>query len=123
MTLKKKKSATHANANIIIPLGVSATLFLLSLSFSLESDWTLPRGKKFPLVRDVAEWGGSKGVINFPWIFLFIYAMRSLVPSGHFRNISGHYSLGLFAGLLNDAMGYCLLVVSCEMTRTKRFVF
>ena len=32
-------------------------------------------------------WGGSKGVINFPWIF---YAMQSLVPVGRFRNISGH---------------------------------
>ena len=31
--------------------------------------------------------GGSRGVINFTWIF---YAMRSLVPVGHFRNISGH---------------------------------
>ena len=32
-------------------------------------------------------WGGSKGVINFPWIF---YAMQSLVHVGHFQNISGH---------------------------------
>ena len=63
-----------------------------------------------------------KELLTFLGFFLFIYAMRSLVPSGHFRNISGHYSLGLFAGLLNDAMGYCLLVVSCEMTRTKWLV-
>ena len=31
--------------------------------------------------------GGSKGVINFPWIF---YAMRNLVTVGHFWNTSGH---------------------------------
>ena len=31
----------------------------------------------------------------------------------------GTYSLGLFAGLSSDAMGYCLLIVLCEMTRTK----
>ena len=62
-------------------------------------------------------WGGSKGVINFSWIF---YAMWSLVPVGHFGNIyPGTYSLGLFAGLFTDAMGYCLPIVSCEMTRTK----
>ena len=40
-------------------------------------------------------WGGSKGVINFPWIF---YAMRSLVPVGHFRNISGHLFTCLVCG-------------------------
>ena len=31
---------------------------------------------------------GSKGVIHFPRIF---YAMQSLVPVGHYRNISGHF--------------------------------
>ena len=62
--------------------------------------------------------GGSEGVINFPWIFF--YAMRSLVPVGHFLNISGHlFTLGLFAGLFSEAMGYCLPIVSCEMTKTK----
>ena len=34
----------------------------------------------------------------------------------------GTYSLGLFAGLFNDAMAYCLPIVLCEMTRTKRLV-
>ena len=34
----------------------------------------------------------------------------------------GTYSLGLFAGLFSDAMGYCLPSVSCEMTRTKWLV-
>ena len=40
-------------------------------------------------------WGASKRVINFPWIF---YAMRSLVPVGHFRNISGHLFIWLVCG-------------------------
>ena len=62
-------------------------------------------------------WGGSREVINFPWIF---YVMRSLVPVGHFRNIyPGTDLLGLFGGLFSDAMSYCLPIVSCEMTRTK----
>ena len=39
--------------------------------------------------------GGSKGLINFPWIF---YEMRSLVPVGHFRNISGHLFTWLVCG-------------------------
>ena len=39
--------------------------------------------------------GGSKGVINFPWIFC---AKRSLVPVGHFRNISGHLFTWLVCG-------------------------
>ena len=53
---------------------------------------------------------------NFPWI---LYAKQSLVLDGHFRNISGTYSLSLVVGLFSDAMGYCLLVVSCKMRRTK----
>ena len=62
--------------------------------------------------------GWFQRVINFPWIF---HAMRSLVPVEHFRN-PATYSLGLFVGLFSDAMGYCLPIVSCEMTRTKWFV-
>ena len=42
---------------------------------------------KIEVVSESFLWGDSKGVINFPWIF---YALRSLVPVGHFRNISGH---------------------------------
>ena len=42
-----------------------------------------------------------------------------IVPVGHFRIYPGTYSLGLFAGLFSDAMGDCLPIVSCEMTRTK----
>ena len=34
----------------------------------------------------------------------------------------GTYSLGLIAGLFSDAMGYCLSIVSCDMTRTKWLV-
>ena len=40
----------------------------------------------------------------------FFYAMQSLVAVN---------SLGLFAGLFSDTMGYCLPIVSCEVTRTK----
>ena len=44
----------------------------------------------------VQAWGGSTGVINFPWIFF--YAMQSLVPVGHFRNVSGHLFTWLVCG-------------------------
>ena len=64
-------------------------------------------------------WGGSKGVINFPWI---IDAIQSLVPVGTSGIYPGTHSLGLFAGLFSDAMSYCLPIVSCEMTRTKWLV-
>ena len=39
--------------------------------------------------------GGSKGVIKFLWI---VYAMRSLVPVGYFRNISWHLFAWLVCG-------------------------
>ena len=38
---------------------------------------------------------------------------------GTFQIYPGTYLLALFAGLFNDAMGDCLPIVSCEMTRTK----
>ena len=63
--------------------------------------------------------GGSKGVINFPWIFMQCGVQSLLGTSGIYP---GTCLLGLFAGLLNDAMDYCLPIVSCEMTRTKRLV-
>ena len=72
----------------------------------------------FEFSRQRALWGGSKGVINFPWIFFF-YTMRSLVPVGTFGVYPGTNSLGLFAGLFSDAMGSCLPVISCETTGTK----
>ena len=55
-------------------------------------------------------WGGSKGVIKFPWIFFFMQCgVKSLLgTSGIYP---GTYSLGLFAGLFSDAMGYCLPVL------------
>ena len=65
-------------------------------------------------------WVVSKGLLTFLECF---YAMRSLVPVGHFRNTSGHLFTWLAAGLLSDTMGYCLPIVSCEMTRTKWLVF
>ena len=53
-------------------------------------------------------WGGSKGVINFLWIF---YAMRSLVPVGQFCNISRH----LFTWLVCVSVQwrYWLLLTDC----------
>ena len=53
-------------------------------------------------------WAGSKGVINFPWIF---YAIRSLVPVGHFRNISGHLFTWLVCGSFQWRHG--LLFTDC----------
>ena len=56
----------------------------------------------------VTLWVGSKGVINFPWIF---YAMRSLVPVRHFRNISGHLFTWLVGGSFQWRHG--LLFTDC----------
>ena len=53
-------------------------------------------------------WGGSKGVINFPWIF---YAMQSLVPVGHFRNIYGLLFTWLVCGSFQWRHG--LLFTDC----------
>ena len=52
-----------------------------------------------------ALWNGSKGVINFPWIF---YAMQSLVPV-----VSGH----LFTWLVCGSFQWChwLLFTDCIM--------
>ena len=61
------------------------------------------------------QWGGSKGVINFPWIFC---AMRSSVPVEHFRE----YIRALIHLTCLHVTGYCLPTVSCEMTRTKWLV-
>ena len=63
--------------------------------------------------------GGSKGVINFPWTF---YTMRSVVPVGHFRNISGHLFTWLVCGSFELLYGLLFTVVSCEMTRAKQLV-
>ena len=52
--------------------------------------------------------GGSKGVIIFPWICC---AMRSLVPVGHFRNISGHLFTWLVCGSFQWRHG--LLFTDC----------
>ena len=53
-------------------------------------------------------WGSSEGVINFPWIF---YAMWSLVPVGHFQNISGHQFTWLVCGSFQWCHG--LLFTDC----------
>ena len=41
-------------------------------------------------------WGSSKGFVTF--VGFFFYAMRSLVPVEHFRNISGHLFTRLVCG-------------------------
>ena len=51
---------------------------------------------------------GSIGVINFSWIF---YAMRSSVPVGHFRNISGHVFTWLFCGSFQWRHGFTDCIV------------
>ena len=60
----------------------------------------------------------QKGLLTF---LGFFYSMRSFspcwAPTEYIR--ASTYSLGLFAGLFSDAMGYCLPIVSWEMTRTK----
>ena len=53
-------------------------------------------------------WGGSKGVVNFPWMF---YAMRSLIPVRHFLNISGHLLTWLVCGSFQ--WGHGLLFTGC----------
>ena len=61
--------------------------------------------------------GCSKGVISFDFLCNAEFSPCGALPE---HNIyPGTYSLGLFAGLFSDAMGYCLPIVSCEMTRAK----
>ena len=52
--------------------------------------------------------GCPEGVIHLPWIF---YTMRSLVPVGHFRNISGHLFTRLVCGFFQWRHG--LLFTDC----------
>ena len=62
----------------------------------------------------VGVWGGSKGVINFPWIFFFfvcVCAMRSFVPVWHFQNISGYLFIWLVCGSFQWRHG--LLFTDC----------
>ena len=56
-------------------------------------------------------WSGSKGVINFPWIFFFFFAMRSLGRVWHFRNISRHLFTWLVCGSFHWRHG--LLLTDC----------
>ena len=57
-----------------------------------------------------------KGLLTFRGFFMHCGVKSLLDTSGIYP---GTYSLGLFAGLFSDAMGYNLPIVSCEMTRTK----
>ena len=79
---------------------------------SYKGGWSLIRGsigffKKYTGLLFLQ--GGSKDVMNFPWIFLcdVEFSLCWALPI-----YPGTYSLGLFAGLFGDAMGYC---ISCEM--------
>ena len=67
---------------------------------------------------DVAQLYGvvPKGLFSFLGFFRQCGVLSLLGTSGIYL---GTYSLGLFAGLFSDVMGYCLPIVSCEMTRTK----
>ena len=56
----------------------------------------------------VQLWGGSKGVINFPWIF---YRVQSLVPVRHYWNISGLLFTWLVCGSFQWRHG--LLFTDC----------
>ena len=58
----------------------------------------------------------SKGLLTFLGFFMQCGVKSLLGTSGIHL---GTYSLGLFADLFSDTTGYCLLIVSCEMTRTK----
>ena len=62
-----------------------------------------------------------KGLLTF--LVLFFLYNTGFSPCLTLKGIyPGTYSLGLFVGLFSDAMGYCLLIVSCELTRTKWLV-
>ena len=61
--------------------------------------------------------GWFQRIINFPLIF---YAMRSLVPVGHFRNISGHWITWLVCGSFQCHHG--LLFTNCIMWDDKHKV-
>ena len=57
-----------------------------------------------------------KGLLTFLGFFMQCGIYSLLGTSGIHP---GTYSLRLLAGLFSDAMGYCLSMISCEMTRTK----
>ena len=62
---------------------------------TLVSDVPWRERQRLPLAEPRDLCGGSKEVINFPWSF---YAIRSLVPVGQLRNISGHLFTWLVCG-------------------------
>ena len=57
-----------------------------------------------------------KGLLTFPGFFMQCGIKSLFGTSGIYPDT---YSLGLFAGLFSDAMGYFLPIVSDEMTGTK----
>ena len=77
------------------------------------------RNDKYTLLHEYSPlWTGSKRVVNFPWIF---HAMRSLVPAGHFRNISEHLFTWLVCGSFQWRHG--LLFTDCIVWDDKDKVF
>ena len=87
-----RRSRTYWGARPIYTLNISTAVLYINCSCSARisgafnfADVDRERSGKVSFAARL--WSGSKGVINFPWIF---YAMRSLVPVGHFRNRSGH---------------------------------
>ena len=63
----------------------------------------------------------SNGMVPEELLTFLGFVMKCGVQSllGTSGIYAGTYLLGLFGGLFSDAMGYCLPIVSCEMTRTK----
>ena len=61
-----------------------------------------------------------KGLLTF--LGFFFSAMRSLVPVGHFRNISGHLFTWLVCRCFQWLHGLLFNIVSCEITRKKLLV-
>ena len=67
----------------------------------------------FYLLVTCLPWSLHHGVVTFLG-FLMQCGVKSL--SGASGIYPDTYSLGLFAGLFSGAVGYCLLIVLCEMT-------
>ena len=57
-----------------------------------------------------------KGLLTFLGFFIQCEVQSLLGTSGIYL---GTCSFGLFVGLFSDVMSYCVLIASCEMTRTK----
>ena len=63
-----------------------------------------------------------KGLLTLLGFFFIFYAMRSSVPVGLLRNISGRLFTWLVCGSFQWRHGLLFTIVSCDMTRTKWLV-